>query len=441
MSSRKEVLKPFEEKKDYMNDRIASGIEANRKGFAFLKLTDEKGEAVKNAEIRVTQTTHDFKYGANLFMLEEFQKQEQNEKYKKYFADAFNIATLPFYWDTLEPEQGKPRFAKDSPKIYRRPAPDLCLEYCEANGIEPKAHCLNYASLMPQWAKGSVTWEKQCLEKRFRELAGRYAARIPMWEVTNETYWGYKRLSTLYSQPDFVEWSFALAENYFPANKLVINEAHSRIWSNEFFWGSRSPYYMQIERAMLKGARIDAVGMQYHMFYRKENELAETAVYYDPERIYDVLDTYAALGKPVHITELTIPAYSNDPEDEEIQAQIIRNIYSMWFSHAVLDGIIYWNLVDGFAAYCEPGDMTAGENYYYGGLIRYDFTPKPSYQVIRDLFEKEWRTNLKLHTDSGALSFKGFYGQYDLEITVNGKQTRKTIHLSKDQNNHFIIKL
>ena len=441
MSSRKEILRPFEEKKDFMNDRIASGIEANRKGFAFVKLTDKNGEAVKNAEVKITQKTHDFKYGANLFMLEEFRKKEQNEKYKKYFADAFNIATLPFYWDTLEPEQGKPRFAKNSPKIYRRPAPDLCLEYCEANGIEPKAHCLNYAALMPQWAKGSVTWEKQCLEKRFRELAERYAARIPMWEVTNETFWMTRTLSTLYAQDDLVEWSFALAEKYFPANKLVINEAHSRVWSNEYFFGNRSPYFMQIERALLKGARIDAVGMQYHMFYRKENELSSAPAYYDPERIYNVLDTYEKLGKPIHITELTIPAYSNNPEDEEIQAEIIRNIYSMWFSHAATDGIIYWNLIDGFAAFCEPGDMTAGENYYYGGLIRYDFTPKPSYQVIRDLFGKEWRTNLKLHTDSGALSFKGFYGQYDLEITVNGKRIRKTIHLSKDQNNHFIIKL
>ena len=441
MSSRKDVLRPFEEKKDYMKDRIDSGIEANRKGFAFLKLTDEKGDAVKNAEVKITQKTHDFKCGANLFMLEEFRKKEQNEKYKKYFADAFNIATLPFYWNTLEPEQGKPRFAKDSPKIYRRPAPDLCLEFCEANGIEPKAHCLNYAGLMPEWAKGSITWEKQCLEKRFRELAERYAARIPMWEVTNETYWGYKRLSSFYSQPDFVEWSFSLAEKYFPANRLVINEAHSRIWSDEFFYGNRSPYFMQIERALLKGARIDAVGMQYHMFNRKEDEAAGTAVYYDPERIYDVLDTYAMLGKPVHITELTIPSYSNDPEDEAIQAEIIRNIYSMWFSHAATDGIIYWNLVDGFGYNAAQGDMTAGENYYYGGLIRYDFTPKPAYKMIRDLFEKEWRTKLKLHTASGSLSFKGFYGQYDLEITVKGKRIRKTIHLSKEQNNRFTIKL
>jgi len=441
MSSRKDVLKPFEEKKDFMNDRIASGIEANRKGFAFLNLVDEKGEPVRDAEVKITQKTHDFKYGANLFMLEELPSAEQNEKYKKYFAEAFNIATLPFYWNTLEPEPGKPRFAKDSPKIYRRPAPDLCLEYCEANGIEPKAHCLNYASLMPQWAKGSISWEKQCLEKRFRELAERYAARIPMWEVTNETYWGYKRLSNFYSQPDFIEWSFALAENYFPANKLVINEAHSRVWGNGFFYGNRSPYYMQIERAMLKGARIDAIGMQYHMFYRKEAEIAETAVYYDPERICDVLDTYAMLGKPIHITELTIPAYSNDAEDEAVQAEIIRNIYRMWFSHAAVDGIIYWNLVDGFGYNAEPGDMTAGENYYYGGLIRYDFTPKPSYQVIRDLFGKEWRTNLALHTGSGALSFKGFYGEYDLEITAGGKSFRKKIHLNKEQNSHFTITL
>ena len=441
MSSRKEILRPFEEKMDYMNDRIAAGIEANRKGFAFLDLVDGKGEAVKNAEIKITQKTHDFKYGANLFMLDEIPDQAKNEKYKKYFAEAFNIATLPFYWDTLEPEQGKPRYARNSPKIYRRPAPDLAVEYCKANGIEPKAHCLNYASFMPQWAKGSVTWEKQCLEKRFRELAERYSKNIPMWEVTNETYWGSRNLSTLYMQDDFVEWSFALAENYFPANKLVINEAHSRVWSREWFHWNRSPYFMQIERAMLKGARIDSIGMQFHMFYRREFEKEQTSVYYDPEQIYTVMDTYAMLGKPLQITELTIPAYSNDPEDEEIQARIIRNLYSIWFSHPAMEAIIYWNLPDGYAYNAVPGDMTAGENYYYGGLIRFDFTLKPAYKVIRDLFCKEWRTNLKLHTGSGSLSFKGFYGKYDLEIKVGKRKEHREIHLNKAMNNHFTIKI
>ena len=438
MDSRKNVLKPFEEKRDYMNDRIATGIEANRKGFAFLYFVDGNGNPVNDVEVKATQKSHDFKYGANLFMLGEMQDEERNEKYKRFFADAFNIATLPFYWSTLEPEQGKPRFAKDSPRIYRRPAPDLCLEFCEANGIEPKAHCLNYASFTPDWAKGTVTWEKKCLEKRFRELAERYASRIPMWEVTNETFFHLKDVS-LYRQPDFIEWSFALAENCFPGNRLAINEAHSRIWSNEWFHSFQSPYFMQIERALLKGARIDAIGMQYHMFYRREDEQEATKEYYDPEQICNVLDTYATLGKPIHITELTIPAYSNDAEDESIQAEIIKNIYSLWFSHAATDGIIYWNLVDGYAYNAVPGDMAAGENYFYGGLVRYDFTPKPAFNVIRNLFEKEWRTDLKLHTSSNSLSFKGFYGKYDLEITAAGKRCNKTIHLSKPLNNHFTI--
>ena len=440
MESRKDVLKPFEEKKGYMNDRIASGIEANKKGFAFLSFVDGDGKPVNDVEVKVTQKDHDFRYGANLFMLGELQDEERNEKYKRYFADAFNIATLPFYWNTLEPEQGKPRFAKDSPKIYRRPAPDLCLEFCEANGIEPKAHCLNYPTMTPAWAKGTVAWEKKCLEKRFRELAERYAGRIPMWEVTNETFFftPCKDVS-LYSQPDLIEWSFALAENYFPGNKLVINEAHSRIWKSDWFHHFQSPYYMQIERALLKGARIDAIGMQYHMFYKREEELKFTSDCYDPEQICNVLDTYATIGKPIHITELTIPAYSNEAEDEAIQAEIIRNIYSLWFSHAATDGIIYWNLVDGYAYNAVPGDMSAGENYFYGGLIRYDFTPKPAYNVIRNLFEKEWRTNLNLHTFSNSLSFKGFYGHYDLEITANGKHCTKSIHLGKELNKHFTI--
>ncbi len=438
--NRKEVLKPFEKKQAYMEDRIRHGIEMNRKGFATLRFTTPDNQPVKDVHVEVKQKTHDFKYGANLFMLDEFKSPEQNEAYKKLFADAFNIATLPFYWSDLEPEQGKPRFAKDSPKVYRRPAPDLCLEYCEANGIQPKAHCLNYASFAPKWAPREIAAEKRLLDKRFRELAERYSHQISDWEVTNETWWSCNRNFPFYNEPDFVEWSFETAQRYFHTNRLIINEAHCIIWDNLHFHGNRSPYYMQIERALAKGARIDSVGMQYHMFYRAENEIAETAQYYDPERIFDVLDCYAKLGRPIQITELTIPAYRYAPEDEEIQAEILRNIYCMWFSHPAMEAILYWNLVDGFAAFAPQGDMTAGENYYHGGLVRYDFTPKPSYHVLKELFGKTWRTNLSLDSaDASELPFKGFYGEYELDITAGDRTVTKTFHLDKQHKNELDI--
>ena len=438
--NRKEVLKPFEKKQAYMEDRIQHGIEMNRKGFATLHFTTPDNQPVKVVHVEVKQKTHDFKYGANLFMLDEFKSPEQNEAYQKLFADAFNIATLPFYWSDLEPEQGKPRFAKDSPKVYRRPAPELCLEYCEANGIQPKAHCLNYASFAPKWAPREIAAEKRLLDKRFRELAERYAHRISDWEVTNETWWGCNRNFPFYNEPDFVEWSFETAQRYFHTNRLIINEAHCLIWDNLHFHGNRSPYYMQIERALAKGARIDSVGMQYHMFYRAENEIAETAQYYDPERIFDVLDCYANLGRPVQITELTIPAYRWTPEDEELQAEILKNLYRMWFSHPAMEAIIYWNLVDGFAHGTTPGDMAAGENYYHGGLVRYDFTPKPSYHVLKELFGKTWRTNLSLDSeDSSELMFKGFYGEYEIAVSAGDRTVKKTFHLDKQHKNELDI--
>ena len=65
----KEIIKPFEAKKDFMEDMISSGIEKNRKGYMYLKFVDEKGEPVKGVKVKAVQKTHDFKFGANLFML------------------------------------------------------------------------------------------------------------------------------------------------------------------------------------------------------------------------------------------------------------------------------------------------------------------------------------------------------------------------------------
>ena len=424
------VLKRFRLRAADTDARVKAGIEANRKGPMLFTFKDASGKILENVHVKVAQKTHDFKYGADIFMLDEIgDSKEKNEAYKEHFAAAFNLATVPFYWKDLEPEEGKTRYAKNSPKIYRRPPPDLCIEWCEAHGIEPKAHCLNYSSQSPDWARGDIQKEKYLLEKRFRELAERYAKRVPMWEVTNETFWGSNDSgSNFYREPDFVEWSFKLAERYFPANHLVINE-WSQLWGDTWNHRSRGRYYMQIERAMLKGARIDGVGMQFHMFHKAEDATAATRQFYDPQCLFDVMDTYAALGRPIQITEITIPAYSNDPGDEEVQAEILRELYRIWFSHPAMEAIIYWNLPDGYAWGAEPGDMTTGENRYYGGLCRFDLTPKPAYNVVKDLFGKEWRTNFERDV-GGEFAFRGFRGTYELEATANGKTVRREFRLN-----------
>ena len=107
--NRRQVLELFESQKDFMQDKINHGIEMNRKGYAEIVLKDKEGNMVSDATIKLVQKNHEFKFGANLFMLDEMETAEKNELYKKYFADVFNMATLPFYWDATEPERGKTR--------------------------------------------------------------------------------------------------------------------------------------------------------------------------------------------------------------------------------------------------------------------------------------------------------------------------------------------
>lgn len=122
MSRREKVLKKFYEYENETAERVRLGIEQNRKGYVKLTVKDKNGNLVPNVKIDVKLKKHEFLYGANLFMLDELETSEKNELYKKYFREGFNAATLPFYWDALEPKKDKPRFAKDSEKIYRRPA-------------------------------------------------------------------------------------------------------------------------------------------------------------------------------------------------------------------------------------------------------------------------------------------------------------------------------
>lgn len=444
MSERAEkVLKAFRENRAYMEDRVQSGIEANRKGWAKIRVVDQEGNAVKNASLKIRQKTHDFKFGANIFMLDELETAEKNERYKEQFASLFNLATLPFYWADLEPEQGLLRFEKDSPKRYRRPAPDLCLDFCKKHGIEPKLHCLVYEQWSPPWLPMDVPTVKRLLNKRIAQIAERYAEQIPTMEVINETLCGEKDLperhtTRFFREPDIVEWSFEHARRYLPTTQLIINEATGHCWQKGFKY-NRSAYYMQIERALLKGASIDSIGMQFHAFHKREEEEEMTKPLYDPKNLFRVMDQYADFGKPLQITEVTIPSYSWEQEDEEIQAELLTNLYKIWFSHPNMEAIIYWNLTDGYAAYAKQGDMTCGENYYHGGLMRFDMSPKPAFAALDTLINKTWRTNLDTTTENGKLEMKGFYGTYEVEVTADGKTTTQTIHLEKDADNRFTV--
>ena len=171
------VLKYFETNRDYADKKIKEGIEKNRKGDFELCFCDDEEKFVS-----VRQVGHKFKFGCNAFMIGGFECKQKEEIYRQKFKNLFNLAVVPFYWVSLEPREGALRFGADSEYIYRRPAPDVVLEFCRQYGIEPKWHCLLWAFCNPEWLqKYGEKDKKRLIEKRFEEIAARYAGAAPFF--------------------------------------------------------------------------------------------------------------------------------------------------------------------------------------------------------------------------------------------------------------------
>lgn len=440
MNGREKVLEYIRDPQT--QNKLNQSIEKHRKCSCVLKIVDQGGRPVPGVPVKLTHKKHVCRFGANLFMLDELETPEKNALYKKYFSDVFTMATLPFYWDSTEPVKGKLRYEKDSSPMYRRPTIDLCMEFCEKYGIEPREHALAYDHFFPQWIWGADTdTVKRELERRYQEIFSRYAHKIHTIEVTNEMNWEVGR-TAFYSDPEFIKWCFDKAAEYFPNNQLVINEGLSECWLDR--GRSTDKYYAYIENTLLKGGRIDAIGMQFHAWTSCdmiETEYARTnKMLYNPKAILERLNLYASFGKPLQITEITLSAAGPEAENEQIQAELLEGLYTTWFAHPNVEQIIYWNLVDGYAYVPSDdpevigksqGDMTIGENRFYGGLLRFDMTPKPAYYVLKDLIQKKWHTEVETVTDAnGQVCFTGFLGEYDLQ-TQGSLQTRR-IFLSKD---------
>ena len=110
-----------------VTNRIERDIRANRMAEATVQLPSVK----PGSDVTVEQLSHDFLFGGNIFLFNDLKTPEKNKRYEDTFGTLFNAATIPFYWKTLEPEQGKPRYGVDSTYEYRRPPTDPVVAFCK----------------------------------------------------------------------------------------------------------------------------------------------------------------------------------------------------------------------------------------------------------------------------------------------------------------------
>ncbi len=422
---REKVLFSYIQNKERLDKRNKEGIEKYRKGSFTLGFSKD----VKRVHIR--QTKHKFLFGCTAFMLNSFEVPEKEDKFKELFANLFNQAVVPLYWSDLEPEEGKVRFDKDSENIYRRPATDIVIDFCREYGIEPKGHCLTWNWFVPQWLeKYGPEDRRRILERRFKEIAERYGEVIPSFDVVNESASNYRiGKNTLFE--DYDEFALELGGKYFKNNRKILNETNEAIWRDYVTEGKYMAFNMQLQEFVRKGLPIDEIGLQYHIFDQPDR-FENNNTFLNAEYMLEILDIFDAYNFPMHISEITIPSYSGRiPQNEEIQAEITELLYTTWFATRNMKSIVWWNMVDGYAAYAPLGSED-GENKFAGGLVHFDMTKKPAYETLDRLINHEWKTEADAVVENGEYSFRGFYGEYEIETESEAGIEKHTVVFDDD---------
>ena len=393
--------------------RIDDGIEQNRKSDATLTIVDSAGKPLAGAAVEIAQQSHEFLFGCNIFVLG--QMKDKESAYEAAFLKLFNFATAAFYWDDIEPDAGRPRFAEGSPDIWRRPPPDRVVAFAKQHGLTLKGHPLLWHNRdhNPPWIAKDPEELKQLYRKRFREIAERYAGDIPIWDGVNESLICSAEFPLFAPQdrdyPQYVPWAFGEEQKVFrPENLLMINDVTTFNWPSN----PSNRYYRQCQRLLENGVGIEGIGFQFHFFNRTSLDGYLNSDRCDPGSLLDTYELFAKFGLPLWVTEITIGSAGDD--GLAIQSRVVRDIYRVWFAAPKMAGITWWNLGDG-TAYGNEG--VAG-----GGLADHEFHPKPAYQALDQLINHDWRTNLETKSAAdGQVQFRGFHGRYEVRVTANGQ--------------------
>ena len=381
--------------------KAAEDTEKNRKSNATVRVTNAQGAPVAGAAVVIEQTRHDFLFGSNIYMFERFEKPEHNQAYSTQFAELLNYATTGFYWKSYEPEQGKPHYEYT----------DKVVAWCGAHGIRLKGHPLLWGdgAGVPQWSKGQPAPEVQ--KQRVVDILKRYTGKIEFWEVVNEP---------AHIHNVKIDEPYSWAHEADPKGYLIVNDYY--VMANGF-----PPFFKLLEASKAGGVPFDGIGIQAH---------EPRTMRFPLEKVQDTLDHYATLGKELHITEFTpcsggeaiTGSHVTGKWDEAAQCDYAVKFYRVCFAHPALRAITWWDL-------CDKGSWLKG-----GGMLRADLTPKPVYAALKKLIHEEWHTHAEGQTDAvGALAFRGFHGQYRVEVKTPAGSVTANVHLAKGEGNEFKV--
>lgn len=309
-------------------------------------------------------------------------------EYDKRFKEVFNFGIAHLYLSHYAPTETVRNFDRTDLEVNWLSSMGMVIKLCPPFYLA--------ASVTPEWLKNKpYSHTRRAAYNLVKQVCARYAGKVQFCEIVNEAH-DYSNSLRLKPEEltNLAKVCSKAAREGDPNVQRIINCCH--------LWGEyaakppktgppkRSPY-AYLRDCIRYGVDFEIIGLQ--MYYPE----------YDLFEIDRLLDRYAKLGKPIHITEMGCSSSPGiDPNGqrkrasagwhgdwtEEMQAEWVEAIYTICYSKPYIKAICWWDLADAVSF------------WPYGGLLRGDCSPKPAYIRLKGLLEK-WGFIKSYADDSG----------------------------------------
>ncbi len=387
---------------------------SHRQSTACLKLLNPDGTPAVRQPVQADQVSHKFLFGCGAFDTVEIMRTQDEEK-KRFLQERmdkwlklFNYGTLPFYWGRYEPEEGKTAY----------PETIAAAKWLREKNVQVKGHPLCWHTACAPWLLKYSNEEilRRQIDRIHRDVSA-FRGVINLWDVINEVVImpvfdrydnAITRICKELGRVGLVKKVFEAAKETDPDAVLLINDFNT------------SPKYEQLIEGLLEAdVPVSAIGIQSHQHQG----------YWGLEKLNDVLERFSRFGLPIHFTENTlisgelmapeivdlndwqVDEWPSTPEFEERQAREISEMYSVLFSHPLVEAITTWDFNDGCWLKAPSG------------FVHEDNSEKPSYYALQKLIHGDWETHENLVTDEeGYIAFTGFKGGYTLKTATGSAE-------------------
>lgn len=310
-----------------------------------------------------------------------------DKKYLKYIKDNFHFITIPITWRQLEPIEHAPNYD----------LLDECVNWLSRNRIALKVGPLLSFSVgsLPDWL---YIWENDFEQVRemaydhISRIVERYGSKVQAWDVIS----GMNVDNCFkFSFEQIIEMTrtAALAAKRSAHRSLVLVEL-TEPWGEYYSKNQRTvPPFIYADMVGQSGVHFDGFGLRLR-FGRAGGGMRAR----DMLEISCLLDRFAILGKPVHLSGVQVPSepdkrdnnqngqagYWHGEWDEQIQSDWLEQVFRIALSKPHIETITWQDLAD-----CKNGVLLKG------GLLRDDLTAKPAFDKLCELKKQLTRNERK----------------------------------------------